>query len=149
ERRHQLCEALETQLLVEGEIQVNEQQLEAWKQGGQPQAPFSQHLKQRFRWLTESEAHSQEAVDQLLAEGEHELRLLCIRKEIIAGAQTPESDQILRMEYQMQHLKKALEQHLEAPSQQELKTLEKLWYCIPFNQCHSELRGRFLTASDD
>ncbi|MEH6625794.1 MAG: DUF349 domain-containing protein [Motiliproteus sp.] len=147
ERRHQLCEQLEMLLLTDGKLQLNEPQIDAWKQGSYPKAPFNQQLQQRFQLLQELQSDPQ-AVTEVLSEARQQLRLLCIRKEILTAVQTPEEDQVLRMEYQMQHLKEALEQHRRTPSSEELKTLEKLWYCTPFNQCHEHLRDRFMQTAD-
>jgi len=142
ERRHQLCEALEMQLLTDGKLVIDSAQLESWNRGDFPAAPYDQQLQQRFELINEL-AHTPEATDGLLQEAEKQLRLLCIRLEILAGVSSPAEDQTLRMEYQLNHLTKALQQRQDGPSAAEVAKVKKLWLCTPFNQCLQELTERF------
>ncbi len=150
ERRHQLCAALEMELLMEARLTISEQQLDAWRQGKFPAAPCDELLQQRFSLLQQLQDNPDQ-LDALMAETEQQLRLLCIRLEILAGAASPEEDQVLRMEYQMAHLQQALEQRHSEPCASKILALQKHWHCLPFNQCHTELRRRFeqhLDAAD-
>ncbi len=142
ERRHQLCEALEMALLMDGQLTVDEQHLAAWQQGDYPQQRFADKLQQRFEQLLQLQDNPQQA-EAMLDEAERQLRLLCIRLEVVAGSSSPEEDHLLRMEYQISHLKQALEQHRSEPCENTIQALEKLWLCVPFNQCFASLRQRF------
>jgi hypothetical protein len=70
-------------------------------------------------------ALSQQANNDLAA-NERALRTLCIRAEILTESQTPESDQTLRREYQMQRLMNSMGQGVKAEGDIDALTVEWL-----------------------
>ena len=142
EVQQQFCETLETQLLTEGTLTISEEQTEHWKQSKCPRAPFAEKMQERFDSLVKLSKTPQET-DESLIQSDKQLRLLCIRLEIMAGESSPADDQFMRMEYQINHLSKALKQQQSGPSDEEVNKIKKLWFCVPFNQCHNELTERF------
>ncbi|OMH36279.1 DUF349 domain-containing protein [Motiliproteus sp. MSK22-1] len=147
ELQHQVCEKLEAQLLTEGSLKLSEEQIESWNQMNPPRSPFAEKMQERFDSLHEL-SKTPEAIDECLIQSDKQLRLLCIRLEIMGGQSSPADDQFMRMEYQINHLSKALKQQQNGPSDKELNTVKKLWFCTPFNQCHSELIERFTGLLD-
>lgn len=91
----------------------------------------------------ESIASGEVDLEPLLASADKELREICIRLEIALSLPSPERDQALRMEYQMQRLQKALEQQQKSVSLTDIKTLEFESLSVPFRQTNETLNKRF------
>ncbi|WP_210396196.1 DUF349 domain-containing protein [Motiliproteus sediminis] len=88
-----------------------------------------------------------DGIDALLASSDRALRLLCIRREILCGQTTPDEDQALRMEYQMERLQDALQQDSNEPTcVRSMLQLQRLWLTVPFNSFFEELNQRFTDA---
>ncbi|WP_271273564.1 DUF349 domain-containing protein [Aliamphritea hakodatensis] len=143
QRKINLCEQLEEKLLAE-ELDDNtlEQLNQAWEQGLSPDAPFAELLHNRF--ITGCNIHqgSQE-FDPVIYASDTALRQLCIQLEIAFNLSSPEEDQALRLEYQMQRLQQALEEKHSSTSLKDLKHLEMEWLCQPFARHQEALYQRF------
>ncbi len=87
---------------------------------------------------------------ELLAENQAALRILCIRLEILTDLETPAEDQAKRMEYQMARLSKGLGQTNNSNHQQEIDELEVQWLCTGPNEpsVFPQLKSRFQAAMD-
>ncbi|WP_136680073.1 DUF349 domain-containing protein [Neptunomonas sp. XY-337] len=70
-------------------------------------------------------------------------RELCIRLEILLSEPSPESDEALRMEYQMQRLQQALERQNRSTDLTDLVALEAEWLALPFKGAYPEYQARF------
>ena len=143
QHRISLCDQLENMLLDGTLDQLALDELQnAWSQGADAGKEFAPLIGKRFELLLSLVADRLE-MDELLEQTEAELRQLCIRLEILLGHDSPEQDQALRMEYQMDRLQKALEQRHQLTSPCELKLLELEWQCQPFTLQHEALQIRF------
>ena len=143
QRKVTLCEHLEA-MLLSGVIEEDKllQVQHSWHQGLQPTEPYAAMIEQRYQ-TTLLLLEQEEAVPTVMSESEQLLRQLCIRLEIALNQPSPEEDQALRLEYQMQRLQQAIEQRSQAPLPVDLKTLELEWMCIPFSHQHEALYPRF------
>lgn len=83
------------------------------------------------------------SIEEQLLQTEHQARELCIRLEILLGQPSPESDEALRMTYQMERLSQALEQQDCEPTPAALQALELEWFTLPYYWHFTELRERF------
>ncbi|GGK76445.1 DUF349 domain-containing protein [Amphritea balenae] len=142
-RRINLCDELES-MLLDGSLDqlAMDEFLNAWNNEEAADKSFALLIEKRFDLLLELVAGRIE-MDQLLQETEQSLRQLCIRLEIMLGHDSPEQDQALRMEYQMDRLQKALSQRSHGSSAEDLKKLELEWQCQPFTLQHEALQIRF------
>lgn len=105
-------------------------------------------LKARHTALEALSQSSTNDIDDLLwAQSDRSLRELCIRLEIALGLSTPESDQALRMEYQMQRLQQVLDQPLQKTTLLDIRFLELEWSTVAFNQTFDTLYERFETLT--
>ncbi|MBA4502403.1 DUF349 domain-containing protein [Marinobacterium marinum] len=84
------------------------------------------------------------SIEQQLLLSERQARELCIRLEILLGVPSPESDEALRMEYQMERLNQALAQQDSEPTPAALQALELEWLTLPFAWQFGELQERFI-----
>lgn len=143
QRKVSLCEQLEEKLLA-GELDNKSlQQLqEAWRQGEQPDNEYAELLETRFSTACDIYQGSQE-LDPVIYQSDAALRQLCIQLEIAFNQSSPEEDQALRLEYQMQRLQQALEDKDSSISLQDLKQLEMEWLCQPFARHQESLFQRF------
>ncbi len=142
-RRIGLCDQLES-LIDDGtldQLALDEIQ-SAWEHCDPVDEYFEVLINSRFELLLELVSGRIE-IEDLLAQTEKELRQLCIRLEILLEQESPEQDQTLRMEYQMDRLQKALEQRQTTTSSSDLKRLELEWQCQPFTLQHEALQIRF------
>lgn len=103
---------------------------------------FHDKITQRRNQI-ESIASGNLNLEPLLANADKELREICIRLEIALSLPSPEHDQALRMEYQMQRLQKAIEQQQKPVSLTDIKTLEFESLSVPFRQTNEILNKRF------
>lgn len=142
-RRIELCDQLEN-LIQNGtldQLALDDIQ-SAWEQSDRTASHFEPLIYSRYEMLLEFISGRIE-IEQLLEVTETALRQLCIRLEILLGQESPEQDQSLRMEYQMDRLQKALEQREKSANANELKKLELEWLCHPFTLQHEALQIRF------
>ena len=75
-------------------------------------------------------------------------RLLCVRLEILLNQSSPESDQYLRMEYQMERLEEALETPSAEEQSIELANLVNQWHQERYADQYPELDERFQQLLD-
>lgn len=74
---------------------------------------------------------------------EMDARLLCVRLEILLNQPSPEADQYLRMEYQMERLEEALETPTADEVNEALAILKKEWQASEFGENFPALNQRF------
>ncbi|WP_261844276.1 DUF349 domain-containing protein [Aliamphritea ceti] len=143
QRKVNLCEQLEEKLLA-AELDDNslEQLKSAWQLGLEPETPFYELLQQRFTTGCSIHNGTQE-FDPVIFASDTALRQLCIQLEIAFNLSSPEEDQALRLEYQMQRLQQALEEKHSTTSLTDLKRLEMEWLCQPFARHQETLYQRF------
>lgn len=131
----QLCDDFEQQLLTD-RANLDSEHFSRWDKN--LSTPLLQQLNQR-REALEALANNQDEPEV----DADTLRELCIRLEIALGQHSPESDQALRMEYQMKRLQQALEQKHQQSNLVEVKSLELEWRTVPFSRFDEELQTRF------
>ena len=83
------------------------------------------------------------SIEQQIVLSERQARELCIRLEIVLSLPSPEEDEALRMEYQMERLSQALAQQDDEPTPAALQALELEWLTLPFAWQFGELQERF------
>ncbi|MBY4677963.1 DUF349 domain-containing protein [Marinobacterium arenosum] len=137
-----LCQQLEEALLDgdAGEHLAEVQQ--AWQQGPALPKPYAAAMQQRFQLLCQL-AEDPTPLAEEVNSREADMRQLCIRLEILLGEPSPEQDQALRLEYQMQRLQQALVQQQEGYEMADIKRLEYERLCVPFASYHEALNERF------
>ncbi|UTW14070.1 DUF349 domain-containing protein [Marinobacterium rhizophilum] len=142
-QRIELCDTLETQLLTEQPDAAILEQLRAhWDTLESCSSEYAELIEQRFA-LAQQVQQEPGLLPELTDAAGLRLRQLCIQLEIALGLSSPEDDQALRLEYQMQRLQQALEQHSEAVTTADLQRLEYEWRCVPMAQRHPALVQRF------
>ncbi|BBB25535.1 DUF349 domain-containing protein [Amphritea japonica] len=142
-QRIRVCDQLEN-LIQNGtldQLALDEVQ-SVWAQSDRTNEHFEPLINRRYELLLEFISGRIE-IEQLLEVTEIALRKLCIRLEILLGQESPEQDQSLRMEYQMDRLQKALELRDKSVNANDLKNLELEWQCHPFTLQHEALQIRF------
>ena len=142
-QRISICDQLEN-LIQNGtldQLALDEVQ-SVWAQSDRTNEHFEPLINRRYELLLEFVSGRIE-IEQLLEITETALRKLCIRLEILLGQESPEQDQSLRMEYQMDRLQKALELRDKSVNANDLKNLELEWQCHPFTLQHEALQIRF------
>ena len=100
------------------------------------------------RYQIESVAAGKIDLDSLLESADKELREICIRLEIALSLPSPERDQALRMEYQMQRLQKALDQQQKTVDLIDIKKLELESLSVPFRQANELVNTRLMKLID-
>jgi exonuclease SbcC len=93
--------------------------------------PKDAHALLQTRWQSVTDAlenPSALSLQDQLPHNEEQLRLLCIRLEILADAETPKEDRELRMNYQVQKLAKGLGQSSKEPLLIAAQSLELEWH---------------------
>lgn len=142
-QRIELCDQLE-HFIQDGTLdQLALDEIEAaWHQCDAVEGEFGPMINARYEQLLAFISDEIELED-LLKVTEKALRQLCIRLEILLGLESPEQDQTLRMEYQMDRLQKALEQRQTSTNSNDLKQLELEWQCQPLTLQHEALQIRF------
>ncbi|RTE65508.1 DUF349 domain-containing protein [Amphritea opalescens] len=138
-----LCDQLEN-FIQDGTLdQLALDEIEAaWAQCGAVDNDFGPRINARYERLL-AYISGEIEIEDLLAITEKSLRQLCIRLEILLGLESPEQDQSLRMEYQMDRLQQALEQRQTSTDNNDLKQLELEWQCQPLTLQHEALQIRF------
>ncbi|KDE40821.1 hypothetical protein ADINL_1413 [Nitrincola lacisaponensis] len=135
------CDADELQSATQQLKQLQQQ----WKQLGATEHSRERQLWQAFRGhgdrLFARLRAQQDATDS--TSSETDARLLCIRLEILLHQPSPETDQCLRMEYQMQRLEAALETPTTDQQLSELEQLRQMWKQQGFAESFPELDQRF------
>ncbi|GGO82739.1 hypothetical protein GCM10011348_24780 [Marinobacterium nitratireducens] len=143
EARIGLCDQLESLL---GQSSAEAGTLESiqaqWNMQDRCNSEFADLIEQRYQLLNQV-LREPELMPDLAAAAAEPLRQLCIQLEIELGLPSPEEDQAARLEYQMQRLQQALEQHNRRVSLSDLQRLEYEWRCIPLTGHHPALKSRF------
>nr|WP_320137023.1 DUF349 domain-containing protein [uncultured Amphritea sp.] len=141
--RIELCDQLE-HFIQDGTLdQLALDDIEAtWAKCGPVNDDFGPRINARYERLLAFISGEIE-IEELLKITEKSLRQLCIRLEILLGLESPEQDQSLRMEYQMDRLQQALEQRQTSTDNSDLKRLELEWQCQPLTLQHEALQIRF------
>ncbi|WP_020683291.1 DUF349 domain-containing protein [Marinobacterium rhizophilum] len=141
--RIELCDELEAQLLADDPDTAVLEQLQArWETLDSCGNEYAELIEQRFA-LARQIQQEPELLPELTEAAGLRLRQLCIQLEIELGLSSPEDDQVLRLEYQMQRLQQALEQHSESVTTADLQRLEYEWRCVPMARRHPDLVQRF------
>lgn len=128
------CERLDQ---LAGDDDSRQHLISNWQAQEALPAPWWESLNQRFqRSVTDADP-------QTRATNTRALRLLCIKSEILADRPTPEEDQPLRMEWQMQQLTEGLGR---ARDEVDIWELYREWFFTGPNEADSyqTLKTRFL-----
>jgi hypothetical protein len=142
-QRIELCDALEAQVLATTPDAATLEQLQArWSRLDACSSEYAELIEQRFS-LARQLLLEPELLPELTEAAGQRLRQLCIQLEIALGLSSPDDDQALRLEYQMQRLQQALEQHSEAVTTADLQRIEYEWRCVPMASRHPDLVERF------
>ena len=120
-----------------------------WKQIGSAEHKRERQLWKAFReqgdlLFSRLRAHQQHQRSQ----EELSARLLCVRLEILLNQPSPESDQYLRMEYQMERLEEALETPSAEEQTIELANLVSQWQEEDYAEHYPDLDERFQQLLD-
>ena len=143
QRKAILCDQLEMALLEGGHEETLGAVYDAWMDNIQLPTKFHDAMENRLQTLVSLAEQDGDALHSCLTEQESRLRQLCIRLEIALGQPSPDEDQALRMEYQMQRLQQALAQQEEALNLKAVKALRCEWLCVPFSNHYPALVQRF------
>lgn len=142
QRLAQLAEQAEEELAETGRSETLSTLLTEAVTGPSPGAVWRKRIGQRLEAIRLISAGSR-STEQQLALSESQARELCIRLEILLGQPTPEEDELLRMEYQMERLGQALAEQDDEPSEAALQALELEWLTLPFAWQFVDLQRRF------
>jgi hypothetical protein len=146
--RIELCDELEDLVLAQAADPAVLEQLQArWEKLNNCCSDYVELIDQRFA-LARQVQQEPELLPELTEAAGLRLRQLCIQLEIALGLSSPEDDQALRLEYQMQRLQQALEQQSEAVTTADLQRLEYEWRCVPMARRHPHLVQRFYRPLD-
>lgn len=143
QRKAILCDQLEISLLEGDHEETLSAVYDAWMDNIQLPEKFHNAMETRLQTLVTLAEQDGNALHECLTEQESNLRQLCIRLEIALGQPSPDADQALRMEYQMQRLQQALAQQEEALNLKAVKALRCEWLCVPFSNHYPALVQRF------
>ncbi|MFC6669532.1 DUF349 domain-containing protein [Marinobacterium aestuariivivens] len=131
ERRAGLCDELESLLGADSEDSEPLAELQQnWRALPACSSEFSELIEQRYQLVLQT-LQEPDLLPELTEAAGERLRQLCIQLEIALGLPSPDEDQALRLEYQMQRLQQALEQHSQTTRLSDLQRLEYEWRCIP------------------
>lgn len=142
QRLAQLAEQTEEELAETGRSETLSTLLTEAVTGPSPGPVWRERIGQRLEAIRLISAGSR-STEQQLALSESQARELCIRLEILLGQPTPEEDELLRMEYQMERLGQALAEQDDEPSEAALQALELEWLTLPFAWQFVDLQRRF------
>lgn len=142
QRLAQLAEQAEEELAETARSETLSTLLTEAVTGPSPGQLWRERIGQRLEAIRLISAGNR-SIDQQLALSEAQARELCIRLEIMLGQPTPEEDEVLRMEYQMERLGQALAEQDDEPSEAALQSLELEWLTLPFAWQFVDLRKRF------
>lgn len=137
-----LCEQFETHLLDNSAEKATEEFFASWTLASNNSLHEKIHKR---RQQIELVASGDNSLNTLLINADNALREICIRLEIALNISSPDQDQALRMEYQMQRLQKALEQQQQPVNLIDIKKLELEASTIPFSKMNETLSKRFKT----
>jgi hypothetical protein len=138
----QLAEQAEEELAESGHCDTLSTLLTEAITAPSPGEPWRERIGQRLEAIRLISAGSR-SIEQQLALSEAKARELCIRLEIMLGHPTPEEDEVLRMEYQIERLGQALAEQADPPSAAALQALELEWLTLPFGWQLTDLHRRF------
>ncbi|GAA0680968.1 hypothetical protein GCM10009104_01820 [Marinobacterium maritimum] len=139
-----LAEQAEEELAANGSSETLSTLLTEAITGPSPGEHWRERIGQRLEAIRLISAGTR-SIEQQLTLSERQARELCIRLEILLGIPSPESDEALRMEYQMERLNQALAQQDDEPTPAALQALELEWLTLPFAWQFGELHERFLS----
>jgi len=142
QRLDQLASQAEEELATEGRSETLSTLLTEAVTGPSPGPGWRERMGQRLEAIRLISAGSR-SIEEQLQLTERQARELCIRLEILLGQPSPESDEALRMAYQMERLSQALEEQDTTPSLAALQALELEWFTLAFSWHFTELRQRF------
>lgn len=142
QRLAQLAEQAEEELAETSRSETLSTLLTEAVTGPSPGQLWRERIGQRLEAIRLISAGNR-SIDQQLALSEAQARELCIRLEIMLGQPTPEEDEVLRMEYQMERLGQALAEQDDEPSEAALQSLELEWLTLPFAWQFVDLQRRF------
>jgi hypothetical protein len=142
QRLAQLAEQAEEELAESGHCDTLSTLLTEAITAPSPGEPWRERIGQRLEAIRLISAGSR-SIEQQLALSEAKARELCIRLEIMLGHPTPEEDEVLRMEYQIERLGQALAEQADPPSAAALQALELEWLTLPFGWQLTDLHRRF------
>jgi hypothetical protein len=137
-----LAEQAEEELAETGQSETLSALLTEAVTGPSPGPIWRERIGRRLEAIRLISAGSR-SIEQQLALSKSQARKLCIRLEIMLGQPTPEEDELLRMEYQMERLGEALAEQDDQPSAAALQSLELEWLTLPFAWQFVDLQQRF------
>ncbi|WP_372741935.1 DUF349 domain-containing protein [Neptunomonas sp.] len=137
----QLCDQFEEMILQNNFTASPEELFKNWQLNSTND--FHEKITKRRNQIESIASSGEVDLEPLLASADKELREICIRLEIALSLPSPERDQALRMEYQMQRLQKALEQQQKSVNLTDIKTLEFECLSVPFRLTNKTLNKRF------
>ena len=113
----------------------------------------TEHKRERQLWKTFREQgdvlfnrlRDHQQLQQQGSQEEKTARLLCVRLEILLNQPSPEADQYLRMEYQMERLEEALETLTAEAQSIEMLNLIHEWKALELDEQFPDLNARFET----
>ncbi|WP_409523232.1 DUF349 domain-containing protein [Nitrincola sp. MINF-07-Sa-05] len=139
-----LCEKAEQSLAESDEPEQDhlQQLLLATEETPQLKAPYSLLIQKRISTI-QSVLNQNSDIEEQLDSAYESARLLCVRLEILLGHPSPEEDQAIRMEYQMQRLQQAIAQQSDSTRLKDIRNLELEWLTVPFAWQMDDLNERF------
>ena len=139
-----LCEKAE-QSLAEADETVQDhlqQLLQAAEDSALLKDPYAGLIQKRISTIQAALSQSSD-IEEQLENAYDSARLLCVRLEILLGHPSPEEDQAIRMEYQMQRLQQAIAQQSDTTRLKDIRNLELEWLTVPFAWQMDDLSERF------
>lgn len=143
QRLAMLAEQAEEELATHGSSDTLSTLLTEAITGPSPGDRWRERIGQRLEAIRLISAGTR-SIEQQLTLSDRQARELCIRLEILLGIPSPEHDEALRMEYQMERLNQALAQQDHEPTPAALQALELEWLTLPFAWQFGELHERFI-----
>jgi len=138
-----LCQKLEDALIAGEQDNVRDELTKQWQSSDSPSvAEWHTAINRRFEQLLMLCENTSELATYIAGQ-EEPLRQLCIRLEITSGNPSPEEDQALRLEYQMQRLQQALQRQQDGYDLTDIQQLMSERLCVPFHHYHEQLNQRF------
>lgn len=139
-----LCEKAEQSLAEADEPEQGHLQhlLQATEDSTLLKEPYTALIQKRISTI-QALLNQTADVEEQLDSAYDRARLLCVRLEILLGHPSPEEDQAIRMEYQMQRLQQAIAQQSDNTRLKDIRSLELEWLTLPFAWQMGELSQRF------
>lgn len=117
---------------------------------------IASEIRQRIdhRWSASKELAAATSIEheKIRAENCEAARLICIKLELLAGIESPEQDQEMRMAFQVSRLKREFSERIKETRShaEQLRSLQIDWHCLgPLPAAAAdELKQRFLAATE-